>query len=209
MALIAAILLNKRAAHRNYILDDTASNKDINYVTLLHLILWGTFKFRAKHSIDFCYWGIMSLIAIYSIFTQINELCYKLPCYKNTTRTVSRGSGVGLLQGLTAPGRKAVKKRMLELNFGWSTQQLVLVRWQGFSSSSSRAPSITTYLSHDLIWSRRRFKGIWVNFHLLFQLQTPRNLHSSKTHFTSASFPTHLPPRASYSFDGRWMKVCS
>lgn len=85
MALIAPIFLNKRAAHRNYRLDDTASNKDINYITLLHLILWGTFKFSAKNSIGFCYWEIMSLIAIYSIFTQINELHYKLPSYKCTT----------------------------------------------------------------------------------------------------------------------------
>lgn len=85
MALIAPIFLNKRAAHRYYRLDDTASNKDINYITLLHLILWGTFKFSAKNSIGFCYWEIMSLIAIYSIFTQINELHYKLPSYKCTT----------------------------------------------------------------------------------------------------------------------------
>lgn len=32
VALIAAILLNKRAARRNYTGDDTAPNEDINYM---------------------------------------------------------------------------------------------------------------------------------------------------------------------------------
>lgn len=53
VALIAAILLNKRASDRNYILDDTASNKGINYVSLLPLILLGTFNFRVKQQYRF------------------------------------------------------------------------------------------------------------------------------------------------------------
>lgn len=51
VALIATILLDKRAAHRNYMGHDTASNKDINYVALFHLIPWGAFKFGAKNRI--------------------------------------------------------------------------------------------------------------------------------------------------------------
>lgn len=58
--------------------------------------------------------------------------------------TISHRSSVGLLQALIAPIRKAMKK-MLELNFGLYTQQLVLVRLQGLSSSFSRALSALLY----------------------------------------------------------------
>lgn len=119
--------------------------------------------------------------------------------------TISHRSSVGLLQALIAPIRKAMKK-MLELNFGLYTQQLVLVRLQGLSSSFSRALSALLYHHIPFMWldfkqteiqgmlnQGTQGKSIWASFQLLFQLQTKLTIHSSKTYFTSASFP-HPPP---------------
>lgn len=36
-------------------------------------------------------------------------------------------------------------------------------------------------------------KSIWASFQLLFELQTQLTIHSSKTYFTSASFPYPRP----------------